>query len=120
MGDCGQFERDPTLSTDAAYLDYLETPEWWALRRRALIRANYRCARELPNGPPHSGPVEGHHLSYGRLGMEALDDVEVLCAGCHRAEHYPRNRHKRLLESFGQLRLFDRWDLPIAVIESAA
>jgi hypothetical protein len=94
-----------------AYLDYLDSPEWWAKRKRALARANYCCERcglwaerfEIRQR------LETHHLTYDRLGHEQPDDLEVLCSACHRNEHLPRNREKLVLELCGQQRLFDRW-----------
>jgi 5-methylcytosine-specific restriction endonuclease McrA len=91
------------------YLDYLESPEWWTIRRTAMRRANWRCEREKPGDPRHEGPLEVHHRTYENLGRERLDDVEVLCPACHRNEHIPRNVKKRQLEAYGQARLFDRW-----------
>jgi hypothetical protein len=103
--------RVPSMTTD--YLDYLDSPEWWQQRRAALLRAGYRCEREYPNGPRHEGPLEVHHRKYHRLGDEAIDDLEVLCAVCHEAEGKPCNRMKLRLELCGQQRLFDRWEDPV-------
>lgn len=86
------------------YLEYLETPEWHAVRKQALARARYRCERCQGCGPLHV-----HHITYIRIGREYLDDLEVLCENCHRAERLPRNIKKRVLEQYGQYRLFDRW-----------
>src|SRR5262245_60712633 len=94
----------------SGYLEYLDSPEWWAQRKAALIRACYRCEREMPGGPRHLGVLEVHHRTYRGLGDENVDDLEVLCSGCHRNEHLPQNLKKRMLEWMGQMRLFDRWD----------
>jgi 5-methylcytosine-specific restriction endonuclease McrA len=92
------------------YLEYLDSPEWWQIRRDAMRRAQFRCEREKPGDPRHEGPLEVHHRHYATLGCERLEDVEVLCRACHRAKRIPRNLRKRLLETrHGQLRLFDRW-----------
>ena len=90
---------------NAAYTDYIDSPEWWARRKHALRRAGYCCER---CGSRES--LEVHHRTYHHLGYELDDDLEVLCATCHRVEHLPKNRRKRELEHYGQLRLFDRWD----------
>jgi 5-methylcytosine-specific restriction endonuclease McrA len=92
-----------------AYLDYLDTPEWLARRKRARERADGQCARQLPGQPRHVGPFHTHHLSYDHVGDERPDELEYLCERCHRAEHAPRNQDKRALEEAGQERLFDRW-----------
>lgn len=98
------------------YLDYLESPEWWSVRKAALVHAGYCCER-----CGGRGSLEVHHLSYAWLGAESLGDVVVLCVACHRAEHAPRNRAKRVLErAFGQLRLFDRWLDDVFDIKKAA
>jgi len=93
------------------YLSYLESPEWWTIRKAAMRRARFQCQRQKPGEPRHDGPLDVHHLHYETLGHEGLDDVIVLCRSCHRAEHIPRNKQKRLLEAYGQQRLpgFDRW-----------
>jgi len=92
------------------YLYYLESPEWWTIRRAAMRRAQFRCERQKPGEPRHEGPLEVHHLHYDTLGNERPEDVVVLCDPCHRNEHIPRNKRKRILEAYGQARLFDRWD----------
>jgi len=98
------------MPTRAHYLDYLDSPEWWTIRRAALRRAQFRCEQEQPGEARHEGPLEAHHVHYRNLGCERLDDVEVLCRPCHRAKRIPRNLQKRMLEDlFGQGRLFDRW-----------
>lgn len=103
-----------------SYLEYLDSPEWWQIRRTAMRRANWRCEREKPGDSRHEGTLDVHHRTYENLGHERLDDVEVLCRACHQAEHIPRNMKKRELERYGQERLFQRWpaerddlDLPL-------
>jgi len=91
------------------YLNYLRTPEWNEIRTAARRRARWKCERESPLGPRHEGPLEVHHRHYRTLGYESLDDVEVLCRRCHHNRNVPKNQRKRLLERFGQTRLFDRW-----------
>jgi hypothetical protein len=86
------------------YFAYLDSPEWWAIRKLVLRRAEYRCER-----CDKRGALEVHHRTYCRLGDESSDDLEVLCPACHRAERLPHNLRKRVLEQLGQLRLFDRW-----------
>ena len=98
-----------TYTRHKDYLDYLDSPEWWSIRRNAMRRAQWRCEQEKPGESRHEGPLEVHHRHYKTLGNEALDDVEVLCPACHRAKRIPCNRRKRALESYGQERLFDRW-----------
>jgi 5-methylcytosine-specific restriction endonuclease McrA len=92
-----------------AYLEYLETPEWWAKRKRLLARANYRCER-----CGGCGPLEAHHRIYDRLGWELLEDLELLCPTCHANDRLPKNLEKAGLEAEGQGRMFDRWNDPAA------
>lgn len=92
-----------------SYLEYLESPEWWTTKRAAMRRAQWRCEYEKPGDPRHEGPLEVHHRHYQTLGCEGLDDLEVLCPACHGAKRIPRNLRKRVLESYGQERLFPRW-----------
>jgi 5-methylcytosine-specific restriction endonuclease McrA len=47
------------------------------VRTAALARARWRCER---CGAPAD---DVHHRTYRRLGVERLEDVEVLCASCH-------------------------------------
>jgi hypothetical protein len=70
------------------YSRYLETLHWRITRRRALLRAGYRCKR-----CEATRPLEVHHLSYDRLGAEAEADLMVLCGPCHEAEHADPNRN---------------------------
>jgi len=103
------------------YLEYIDSHEWWSIRRAAMRRANFRCEQEKPGEPRHEGALEVHHRHYRTLGCERLEDVEVLCPSCHRAKRIPRNLQKRLLEEFhGQERLFERWIEPTADDTEAA
>ena len=60
-----------------SYLSYLDSPEWWAIRRQAMRRARFRCERERPGETRHEGALELHHRHYRTLGFETLEDVEV-------------------------------------------
>lgn len=64
------------------YSEYLETEEWKMTRHYAIERAGRRCqtcnrARRL----------QAHHRTYDRLGEEWLDDLTVMCDGCHETFH---------------------------------
>ena len=56
------------------YLEYLDSPEWWRLRKLALQRAGYQCERCAARTM-----LNVHHRTYQRLGAEYLNDLEVLC-----------------------------------------
>lgn len=64
------------------YHAYLETPEWKERRRMALLAGQHRCNRCRSTAPLHV-----HHRTYAHVGDEWPEDLEVLCADCHRAEH---------------------------------
>ena len=92
------------------YVEYLDSPEWWSIRRAAMRRAQFRCEQEKPGDARHEGPLDVHHLHYRTLGCEQLEDVQVLCRSCHRAKRIPVKLQKHQLEEIhGQQRLFERW-----------
>lgn len=62
--------------------DYLKTREWKVKRNRALIQAGTRC-----QVCASTHPLEVHHRTYERLGIELLSDLVVLCRSCHRHYH---------------------------------
>ena len=62
---------------------YLGSRQWKDTRERVVYRSNLSCER--------CGAVFGtargldvHHKTYERVGCEHDDDLEVLCATCHR------------------------------------
>lgn len=65
------------------YEEYLQTPEWLALRKLVKHRANHRCE--------HCGATDSewnvHHLTYERRGFEDLSDLVLLCRKCHEIAH---------------------------------
>ena len=63
--------------------EYLKTPEWRALRNRALIQAGNRCQV----CSKHNLQLDVHHNSYQRYGDEQLSDLVVLCRDCHQHFH---------------------------------
>ena len=65
------------------YSEYLLTTHWQWTRRQRLRIAGYRCER------CHStrARLEVHHKTYERLGQERMDDLTVLCDGCHKETH---------------------------------
>ena len=64
------------------YLDYLESPEWYAKRAEVLKRDNHRCTECDAQINLHV-----HHKTYKRLGNENLDDLITLCYICHMKLH---------------------------------
>ena len=39
--------------------------------------------------------LQVHHKTYVRLFKERMEDLEVLCWGCHRKEHRKKTRPKK-------------------------
>jgi hypothetical protein len=68
----------PSATDDPAYVAYLRSPEWATRRAEALARAGGRCER---CGAPAR---EVHHRTYERVGAERPEDLQALCAPCHR------------------------------------
>jgi 5-methylcytosine-specific restriction endonuclease McrA len=64
------------------YEAYLASPEWRALRRRAIRRDEGRCVK-----CGSKMPLQVHHLTYARMGHEQLDDLVTLCKACHELTH---------------------------------
>jgi len=73
-------DRGPARAHSDEYTDYLNSPQWQAVRTAALRRAGYRCA-----SCGSDRRLEVHHTTYERLGGEAWGDLVVLCHGCHLA-----------------------------------
>jgi len=60
------------------YLWHLESPEWRRTVRDAIEGQGGGCA-----ACGWSSHLQGHHLSYARLGEEEWYDVVALCETCH-------------------------------------
>lgn len=65
------------------YAEYLKTPHWQALRDQTLARYGHRCA--ICN--TDKNPLQIHHRTYVRKGMELPEDVIALCNQCHKLFH---------------------------------
>lgn len=69
------------------YCDYLKTPVWKYISSIVKLIANYTCAECGKQYHPIGLAV--HHKTYEHLGSELdhLDDLVVLCRGCHMKTH---------------------------------
>lgn len=76
-------ERSSVARPQMPYTEYLKTPHWQKIRRRALLRSGGIC-RGCHRGTWH---LEVHHLTYARCGAERDGDVLALCPACHAREH---------------------------------
>lgn len=75
------------------YYAYIRS-EAWQEKRRLFYRKSKRvgrCAACLATDKP----LDLHHKTYKRLGIERLGDLELLCRDCHKLVH---ERHKQAPE----------------------
>jgi 5-methylcytosine-specific restriction endonuclease McrA len=69
-----------------SYEDYLQSPQWKALRNRALERDGHRC--RICN---RHYTLQVHHRRYAeRWGAETVDDLTTLCDDCHELVSHSR------------------------------
>ncbi len=74
-----------------AYAAYLRTPEWARVKRRALVRDNFRCQHCFTEVNETSS--QAHHiLPYGydtfrKYGYSLTFEVVTLCLRCHALAH---------------------------------
>ena len=64
------------------YRQYLRSWEWQRKRRVALKLAGYQCRM-----CGETSRLQVHHKTYERRGCEKMNDLVVLCDGCHRLVH---------------------------------
>lgn len=64
------------------YHEYLKSIAWQIIRRLALARAHFRCV--ICNTDQN---LHVHHRTYERFGKENIEDLTVLCEGCHKLFH---------------------------------
>lgn len=62
--------------------EYLQSPEWKALRRQVLARDNYTCRQ-----CGYNEQLEVHHISYLHFTQEPLSDLVTVCRDCHQTIH---------------------------------
>jgi hypothetical protein len=64
---------------------YLSSAQWKKLKYRKLRSVGWKCERCGYKG--YKGQLHVHHKTYETKGSEDLNDLEVLCKRCHKAEH---------------------------------
>lgn len=64
------------------YQEYLQSREWKQKRSEVLFRDGHCC--QLCGDEDN---LRVHHLTYNRVGDEALFDLVTLCTHCHAKEH---------------------------------
>jgi len=76
------------------YRDYLQSPEWKALRKKAIDRDNGKCIF------CNRAFREVHHVKYPkRFPQDHIDNLLVVCEKCHRRLHGIKNNDEELLET---------------------
>lgn len=74
------------------YDDYLRSDRWQMTRLRRLMQAEHNdefgcikcegCKLWIP-----LSCIQVHHENYERVGRERMEDLKVLCDGCHNIAH---------------------------------
>lgn len=64
------------------YFAYIKSKKWQAKRKEALEFHGKSCAK-----CGSSASLEVHHLTYARLGIEEMSDLQILCETCHKQVH---------------------------------
>jgi len=72
------------------YRKYLNSKEWEEIRVELHIVRGSKCER-----CSSKKNLQVHHLTYDNIFNEELEDLELLCAGCHKSEHRPIKKKKR-------------------------
>ncbi len=67
----------------AKYEAYINSPEWKLFRVTVFAARGRKCERCCTI----KGEMHVHHLHYRNFGKEKLEDVQILCERCHKAEH---------------------------------
>ena len=64
---------------------YLQSAEWKKRRDWVLSKANLKC--KMCHMVCTDKATEVHHLTYDRVGAEAISDLVAVCSPCHRSVH---------------------------------
>lgn len=75
------------------YVEYLGSKEWHDKRIDKFREVGYYC--EHCGSPGLLSDLSVHHLHYDSLGDEDLEDLEVLCAGCHEKADWLRKETRK-------------------------
>jgi 5-methylcytosine-specific restriction endonuclease McrA len=72
------------MNKGKSYRHYIASEKWRnsPARLTELSEANNRCRLCFEKGSA-AAPLEVHHVTYERMGEEALGDLVALCHGCH-------------------------------------
>lgn len=64
------------------YLEYLRSAKWAKVKIKVYKRFGKKCAKCSA-----TKSLQVHHLHYRTLGIERYQDLQILCASCHKLEH---------------------------------
>jgi hypothetical protein len=79
-----QIRKSPEFGRSVPYDEYLLS-DWWQFKRCQKLRScGFRCEK-----CPTRNRLHVHHLNYHRLWKERNEDLQTLCAACHRHQHLP-------------------------------
>ena len=73
------------------YQQYLKSRHWWSLRYEVYKERDHRCER-----CGREKNLQVHHIIYDHIGKEPLEDLEIICSGCHK-RHHKNERYLRKL-----------------------
>lgn len=76
------------------YLKYLKSKAWAQIKLDIIQTRGAKCER-CGQERKQFRYLHVHHLTYERLFKEEPEDLEILCAACHRAEHGIKKKRKR-------------------------
>ena len=72
------------------YKDYLKSKEWATIRIELFTIRGKNCERCNSNKN-----LQIHHKTYKNIFNEEPGDLEILCGGCHEAEHKIKKKAKK-------------------------
>lgn len=76
------------------YHKYLRSKKWARIKVDLITIRGPKCER-CGDVRKHVRYLHIHHLTYKNIGNEKPEDLEILCAPCHRNEHGITKNRKR-------------------------
>jgi len=84
------------------YQSYLQSKQWKQKAQAAKKRAGFRC--QVCNRSQDEVILNAHHRTYENLGNELLEDLTVLCEGCHNLFERNKRGENPLAKALRELR----------------
>ncbi len=83
----------PHIDRSFSYRTYVkENSATWQTRRELYV-AHYNGTCQHPDCGKQRKPLQLHHVTYKRLGVEALEDVVLVCKICHRQIEWEKSQN---------------------------